>query len=70
MDFVFVDGCHRYDFVVSDSKNALKITSPGGIVIWDDYAPYAPGVVQALNEISEVVDLVHLAGTSLVIHRR
>ncbi len=70
MDFVVVDGCHHYEFVLSDSKNALKIMSPGGIAIWDDYASYAPGVVQALNEISKSEDLVHVAGTSLVIYHR
>ena len=70
VDLVFVDGCHHYEFVLRDSQNALKMMSPDGIVIWQDYSSYAPGVVQALNELSNVVSLVHIAKTSLVIHRR
>jgi len=70
VDFVFVDGCHHYEFVMSDSQNALKMMSANGIIIWHDYATYAPGVVQALNELSKLVPLVHIAGTSLVIHTR
>jgi hypothetical protein len=66
VDFIFVDGCHHYDFVVSDSKNALKMMSSGGIVVWHDYAPYSAGVLQGLNELSREVPLAHIHGTSLV----
>ncbi len=70
MDLVFVDGCHHYEFVLCDSQNALNMISPDGVVIWHDYASYEPGVVRALNELAKVVPLVHIAGTSLVIHQR
>ena len=70
VDFVFVDGGHHYEFVLRDSQNALNMISPDGVVIWHDYASYAPGVVQALNELAKVVQLVRIAGTSLVIHHR
>jgi len=70
VDLVFVDGCHHYEFVLRDSHNALKIMSPDGVVIWHDYASYAPGVVQALNELAKVVPLVHIAETSLVMYHR
>ena len=36
-DLVFVDGSHRLDHVVDDSKLALKIVSRDGVVIWHDY---------------------------------
>lgn len=68
MDFVFVDGSHHHDCVLRDSQNALKMMSRRGIVIWHDYASYAPGVVKALNDLGKVVPLVHIAGTSLVLH--
>lgn len=68
MDIVFVDACHHYKFVKKDSENALKMVSPNGIIIWHDYYYYAPGVVQALNELSTKKQLFHLSGTSLVIH--
>jgi hypothetical protein len=52
MDFVFVDGSHSYEYVVSDTKTALRLLKPtGGIILWHDYATGAwPGVTQALNE--------------------
>ena len=68
MDLVFVDACHHYEFVKTDSENALKMVSPDGIILWHDYADYAPGVVYALNELSTKKQLFHLQGTSLVIH--
>lgn len=68
VDFVFVDGSHHYDCVVRDSQNALKMMSPRGVVIWHDYASYAPGVVKALNDLGKTIPLVHIADTSLVLH--
>ena len=70
VDFVFVDGCHHYEFVLCDSQNALKMISPDGAVVWHDYASYAPGVVQALNELNKELPLIHIAGTSLAIYHR
>ena len=67
VDLVFVDGCHHNEFVLVDSQNALNMMSAGGIVVWHDYAPYAPGVVQVLNELGKQIPLAHIAGTSLVI---
>lgn len=53
IDFVFVDGCHYYKEAKNDSLIALKIVKPGGIVLWDDYCPNWPGVVQAIREIKQ-----------------
>lgn len=64
-DLILVDGCHRYDHVVRDSRNALNMKSEDGLVLWHDYAEYAPGVVQALEEIKDR-HLVHISNTSLV----
>lgn len=69
IDFVFVDGSHAYDYVVSDSKKALSLLRPGGVIVWHDYAPCWPGSVRALNELSRKIPLFHLKRTSLVIHR-
>ncbi|MCF6150428.1 MAG: hypothetical protein E3K37_17470 [Candidatus Kuenenia sp.] len=68
MDIVFVDGCHHYDFVLRDSMNAFKMIKPDGMIIWHDYADYAPGVMKALNVISERYSLTHIEGTSLVVY--
>lgn len=52
MDFVFIDGSHAYEYVVSDTKNALKLLkSEGGMLVWHDYSEW-PGVTHALNHIS------------------
>jgi len=68
MDLVLVDACHHYDSVYNDTQNALKMVSADGIVVWHDYAPYAPGVVRVLNELSTGGGLFHLTGTSLAVY--
>ena len=70
-DLVFVDGSHAYSYVVSDSRKALRMVRPGGIVLWHDYAgpAWAPDVERALNEFATALPLTHLAGTKLVAYR-
>lgn len=70
MDLVLVDGSHQYEYVLRDSQNCLNMMSTDGILIWHDYASYAPGVVRALNELATHVPLVQISETSLVIHQR
>jgi hypothetical protein len=51
MDFVFVDGSHALDYVLSDSMNALTLLKPeGGIIVWHDYGEW-PGVTLALKHL-------------------
>lgn len=72
-DLVFVDGSHAYSYVQSDSRKALRMVRPGGVVLWHDYdgaRRHANGVFRALNELSREVPLVHVAGTTLVAYRR
>jgi hypothetical protein len=69
-DVVFVDGAHAYSYVVSDSAKALVMARPGGLVLWHDYSPEAPGVFRALNELSKRLPLAHVQGTTLVAWRR
>ncbi|MBI9087305.1 MAG: class I SAM-dependent methyltransferase [Desulfobacterales bacterium] len=68
MDLVFVDACHHHDFVIRDSMNAFKMRSPGGMIVWHDYADYAPGVMRALETVHGRFPLVHIAGTSLAVY--
>jgi predicted O-methyltransferase YrrM len=35
-DFVFIDGDHRRNGVVSDTRLALSMVSPGGLIVWHD----------------------------------
>jgi predicted O-methyltransferase YrrM len=73
-DLVFVDGSHAFSYVVSDSRKALRMVRPGGIVLWHDYrgprSEETRGVFEALNELSRELPLVHIRGTSLVAYRR
>ena len=70
VDFVFVDGSHAYDYVLSDSRRARQLLREGrGVILWHDYAIW-DGVTRALNELymeaREFQDLKHIEGTSLV----
>lgn len=72
-DLVFVDGSHAYSYVASDSRKALRMVRPGGLVLWHDYdgaRRHDNGVFRRLNELSRELPLVHVAGTTLVAYRR
>lgn len=70
MDFVFVDGSHSYDYVRSDSLNALDLATPGAMIVWHDYGEWE-GVTRALNELSSAdprfAGLRHVRGTTLAL---
>jgi len=70
MDFVFIDGSHSYEYVLSDSHLALRLLREGrGVVLWHDYGAWK-GVTRALNALyakdPSFKGLKHIAGTSLV----
>lgn len=71
MDLVYVDGSHSYSYVRNDTEAALRLLSPDGSVMWDDYPAY-PGVYQYLNELAgkRPERFFHLNGTRLVICTR
>ena len=71
-DLIFVDGSHAYSYVMSDSRKALSMLAPGGVVLWHDYngPERAADVYRALNELSAELPLVHIYGTTLVAYRR
>lgn len=37
MDLVYIDGSHSYEYVSNDTKKAMAMVRPGGVIIWDDY---------------------------------
>lgn len=70
-DLVFVDGSHAKSYVMSDSKKALRMVKPGGLVLWHDYRGHRlAGVFDTLNELARELPLVHIRTTSLVVYRR
>jgi hypothetical protein len=71
--WVFVDAAHSYEYVLNDSKVALRaLSSEGGVIFWHDYGPW-DGVTRALNELRmsapAFAQLQHIEGTSLAILR-
>jgi hypothetical protein len=69
-DLVFVDGSHARSHVESDSRKALRMVRPGGLVLWHDYrGRRIPGVFEVLNALARERPLVHVQGTALVAYR-
>ena len=47
-DFILIDGCHTYEYAVADTRNALRVVRPGGVIVWHDYG--------MLEDVSLAVD--------------
>jgi Methyltransferase domain len=71
IDFVYVDGAHTYDYVKSDSFNAMRMLSPTGTIAWDDYTTGA-GVYAHIVELAASLDrpIYHVFGTRMAIFSR
>ena len=67
MDFVFVDAAHDYKHGIVDSRNALKLVRPGGLIVWHDFVPHWAGLVHAIREATEGMPLRRLGGTSMAL---
>jgi len=48
-DVVFIDGNHDFEGVHDDTLRALRVLSPEGMLIWDDYWPVCPGVMKLID---------------------
>lgn len=66
-DLVYVDGAHTRAYVESDTRNAFRILSSGGVIVWDDYWRQEPGVRDVLDGL-DVQALYRVPGTRLVVH--
>lgn len=54
LDFVYIDACHAFDFVMQDLIEWSKRVKPGGIVSGDDYYHFkGAGVIKAVNAYCE-----------------
>ncbi|HEY4304154.1 MAG TPA: class I SAM-dependent methyltransferase [Gemmatimonadaceae bacterium] len=70
-DFVFVDGAHSYEYVLSDSAAAFGMLPNGrGTIVWHDYGAWE-GVTRALSELrlndKRFAGLVSVEGTTLAL---
>jgi predicted O-methyltransferase YrrM len=68
VDFAYVDGGHSYPVIIKDTENALRVLSPTGVIVWDDYFHLYPDVVRFLDEFSRRHTLYSIAGTNYVVH--
>ena len=51
IDYVFLDGGHKYETVRNDLENLTQIVNNNGIILCDDYdLSYAPGIKKAIDE--------------------
>ena len=51
IDYVFLDGGHKYETVRNDLENLTQIVNNKGTILCDDYnLSYAPGVKKAIDE--------------------
>ena len=68
VDLFFIDGAHSYDFIASDTGNALKCLSEKGVVVWHDFKGGFRGILRFFRGFSQTHDLYHLIDTSLVLY--
>lgn len=65
-DLIFIDGCHSYDYVMSDTSKALNTVRPGGLVIWHDYG-MIEDVSKGVDEIARRIEVRAIRSTSLAV---
>ena len=68
MGMVIVDGGHSYEVAKSDTENALRMVRNGGIVVWDDYGDFWPGVKSAVDELVDPDKLMKFENEGLVMY--
>ena len=70
VDLVYIDGSHEFADVLEDSRNALRLLTPRGLIIWDDYQPGCMGVARAIQQIAKTLPIVRISQTRLSVMRR
>ena len=65
-DFILIDGCHTYEYAVADTRNALRVVRPGGVIVWHDYG-MLEDVSLAVDEIAERMKVHAIRGTRLAV---
>ncbi|HEX6573360.1 MAG TPA: class I SAM-dependent methyltransferase [Gemmatimonadaceae bacterium] len=73
IDFVFVDASHAYEYVMSDSLNAIEMLRDKGVIVWHDYGRW-DGVTAALHKLrrenTAFARLKWIEGTTLAVLER
>ena len=53
LDFIYIDGDHRYEGCRTDLQLARRKVKRGGIIAGHDYCDQFPGVIRAVDELSK-----------------
>lgn len=64
-DWIFIDASHAYECVAADTRTAIQMIRPGGIIFWHDCVLAFPGVCQALEELAREHPVFRIPETSL-----
>ena len=66
VDFFFIDGAHSYEYVRSDTLNALKCCHPGSVIALHDFGRVGVnGVTKWVLELSKTHKIFSVPGGSL-----
>jgi predicted O-methyltransferase YrrM len=68
-DSVLIDGGHTPEVVASDTRKALPLVRPGGLVLWHDYC-LDDEAVDKCSSVQGVVEAVHAMHDELRLHMR
>lgn len=70
VDLFFIDGAHSYEYVRSDTLNALRCCHPGSVIAWHDFGRFGVnGVTRWLREFSRNHAVYCVPGGSLAYMR-
>ena len=66
VELFFIDGAHSYQYVKSDTENALKCMKKGGLLLWHDYGREGVnGVARYLHEAARRLEIYSVPGSSI-----
>ena len=66
VDFFFIDGAHSYDYVRSDTLNALQCCHKGSVLAWHDFGRVGVnGVTRWILEFSKGREIYSIPGGTL-----
>jgi predicted O-methyltransferase YrrM len=66
IDLVVIDGGHEYDVVSADTRTAQVVLKPDGVIVWDDYDPWWPSVIRAVDETE--LPVTHILNTGFAVY--
>lgn len=72
-DLIFIDADHTFDAVKKDTELCLPMLSPGGLMVWHDYANWGYfsghcGVPEYLAQLAQRLPVRHLAPSNLAVY--